>query len=231
MAAVTGGRAKELLPLGSRAVLDRIVEEAAASGARQIVVVSSPDKPEIAERYGHYPGITVANQREPLGLGHAIAVGLRSAPTTATRAMILLGDTVYAGGSPLGRLSSIGFDGAIAIEPVDADQVSQYGIVALSPQGDRIMDVVEKPSPETAPSRYAIAARYVFSERMLDRIAYAATRHEREGIGELGLTGILRAALATGKTILRPVTLLGHERRVDCGSPEEYAAAMELTWD
>lgn len=231
MAAVTGGRAKELLPLGSRTVLDRIVEEAAASGARQVVIVSSPGKPEIAERFSRFPGITVAVQEEPLGLGHAIAVGLRGAPSPPTRAMVLLGDTVYAGGSPLGRLSSIGFDGAIAIEPVDADQVSQYGIVALSPQGDRVTDVIEKPSLDAAPSRYAVAGRYVFGERLLDRISLAATRHEREGVGELGITGILRAALATGKTILRPVILQGHERRVDCGSPEEYAAAAELPWD
>ncbi|RYG38303.1 hypothetical protein EON81_03965 [bacterium] len=231
MAAVTGGRAKELLPLGSRAVLDRVIEEAAASGARQIFIVSSPNKPEIAARYGHFPGITVAIQEEPMGLGHAIAVGLRAAPSPPTRAMILLGDTVYAGGSPLGRLTTIGFDGAIAVEPVDQDQVSEYGIVSLSPQGDRIIDIVEKPRPEDAPSRIAIASRYVFGERLLDRITLAATRHERDGVGELGLTPILRTALATGKTIIRPVTLTHSERRVDCGSPEEYNAAAELPWD
>ncbi|RYG46183.1 hypothetical protein EON79_10810 [bacterium] len=231
MTVVTRGLAKELLPLGSRAVLDRVIEEAAASGARQIILVSSPNKPEIAARYGNFPGITIAIQEEPMGLGHAIAVGLRAAPSPPSRAMILLGDTVYAGGSPLGRLTTIGFDGAIAVEPVDADQVSEYGIVALSVQGDRITDIIEKPKPEDAPSRIAIAARYVFSERILERIALTATRHERGGTGELGLTGILRAALANHKTILRPVTLLHNERRVDCGSPEEYRAAAELFWD
>src|SRR2546421_545405 len=54
----------------------------------------------------------------------------------------------------------------VAVEEVPLDQTMHYGIVKVEPgEGDffRVINVVEKPKPGQAPSRLAIAGRYVFS--------------------------------------------------------------------
>ena len=53
----------------------------------------------------------------------------------------------------------------IALMEVAYDQVSSYGVAAIEPTGEddvvRITDLVEKPSPEDAPSNWIIIGRYV----------------------------------------------------------------------
>src|SRR5437870_2965973 len=54
----------------------------------------------------------------------------------------------------------------VAVERVSRKRTSDYGIVAARPAGDhlyQVTDLVEKPSPEEAPSDLAIIGRYILT--------------------------------------------------------------------
>lgn len=238
MRATTGGQPKELLPLGSKSVLERVIAEAQDAGVDQIVVVGSAQKPAIdrfVESLGE-PRICMVHQEVPLGLADAVA-----SPGTRESSLVMMGDTVFAGGSPCGRLLRAlneGYVATIAVQEVAPDQVRHYGIVEPMGRSNDIVKIVEKPAPEAAPSRWAVAARYALAREAMEALVVQAmlhreARHERE----LTLTDVLNFALngADGPDGQLPrmlmVPLQGAERRVDCGSPEEYTAASHLIWD
>ncbi len=108
---------------------------------------------------------------------------------------------------------------AIAVEEVPEDQVSMYGIVSPATEGDvfEIVDLVEKPKPAEAPSRLAIAGRYVLSPAIFDAIKRTDYDHR----GELQLTDAIRLMLREGKKIVG-VRLPADEKRYDIGNFESY---------
>ena len=108
----------------------------------------------------------------------------------------------------------------IAVEEVPLDQTMHYGIVRVEP-GDgehlRVVDVVEKPHPEEAPSRLAIAGRYVFSPLIFDMIR----RLEPDRRGEIQLTDAIQQMCEEGRRVLA-FKLPAHERRYDIGNFPSY---------
>ncbi|MCE7992376.1 MAG: UTP--glucose-1-phosphate uridylyltransferase [Roseivirga sp.] len=129
-------------------------------------------KTEVLERLetiGHCK-IEFIEQSDLNGLGGAIYLGkdfIGDEPFA-----VLLGDTIcdFEDRNPvLGQLIDVynQFKSSVtAIEEVPADYVNRYGIMGGDALSDGIYKVsqwVEKPEPELAPSRLAIAARYVFT--------------------------------------------------------------------
>jgi len=169
-------------------------------------------------------------QSVQLGLGHA--VGLGESYAQGQPFVIALGDSIIESkGTPsvLRRLidafAQTGAAAAIALEEVDPADVSHYGIAAPDggPLGGfdgnvfRIGDLVEKPSPDEAPSRLAIAGRYVVSSAVFD-----ALRRTPPGKGgEIQLTDAFRIMLREGKTLIG-LRLGPGERRHDIGNFESY---------
>lgn len=228
MAAVTGGGPKELLKLGSRSVIQRVVDEAIEAEVDRIAVISSPNKPEIDE-FARQSHLDILHQ--PLMRGLADAVCLAG---TIDDVIVLLGDCVYQGGSPASRMVALidkGVHGCIAVEQVPDHEVSRYGIVEINEFNGAIKKILEKPSLEETGSRWAVAARYAFSKPLMSFLCEAceaALRNQTEG--EVSLTEILREAIAAGYDI-KAVAVQKDQKRVDCGSPEEYAEARILNWD
>ena len=169
-------------------------------------------------------------QSEQLGLGHA--VGLAESYAEGEAFVVALGDSIIESvGSPsvLRRLidafEQTGASAAIALEEVAAEDVTRYGIAA--PEGDplpsfggdvvRIRDLIEKPEAHEAPSRLAIAGRYVVTPAVFD-----ALRRTQPGKGgEIQLTDALRLMLREGKTLIG-LRLRPGERRHDIGNFESY---------
>jgi UTP--glucose-1-phosphate uridylyltransferase len=135
-------------------------------------------------------------QGEPLGLGHAVLV---------TRALVgdepfavILGDDVIDADPPALRQMVQVFDEVqgpvLAVERVERDQVSAYGIIDAEPMQDgvyKIRDLVEKPAPDEAPSNLAIIGRYILTPDVFETLA--TTRRDRTG--EIQLTNGLRQLL------------------------------------
>jgi len=111
----------------------------------------------------------------------------------------------------------------VAVEEVPVESVSQYGVVRPGSDGDtfQILDLVEKPSPEEAPSRLAIAARYVFTPAIYDALDVTPSGKG----GEIQLTDAIRILIQRGDRVLG-VRLGAGERRYDIGNFESYFEAF-----
>lgn len=93
------------------------------------------------------------------------------------------------------------------------DQVSAYGVAKIKPTGEsgvyEILDVVEKPKPQEAPSNYAVIGRYALTGDFLSLL------NSFNGQNELGITDVTLKYLKQGGKIY------GWEfkgKRFDCGS-------------
>jgi len=111
----------------------------------------------------------------------------------------------------------------VAIEEVPAEEVSKYGVVDGEVMQDgniRISKLVEKPSPEDAPSNLAVIGRYILTPDIFDIL-----RDTPEGKGgEVQLTDALMQQAEAGRVI-------GYRfkgRRFDCGSIEGFVEATNF---
>jgi UTP--glucose-1-phosphate uridylyltransferase len=153
------------------------------------------DQAEMVRQIGSMVRFSYTRQKEPLGLGHAV-LEARDLVDDEPFA-VLLGDVIMTGARPVTRqlidvYESTG-QGAIAVETVPREQVHLYGIVAADPPVDgkalyRIRDLVEKPSPEEAPSTLAVVGRYVLPPEIFEYLE----RTEPGRGGEIQLTDALR---------------------------------------
>lgn len=174
-------------------------------------------------------------QAEPLGLGHAVAcVEQVLSPDEDSVAVLLPDDLVL----PTGVLVTMakvreerGGTVLCAIE-VAPEEVSSYGVFDVEDVPDtadpnvlRVKGMVEKPSPDSAPSRYAAAGRYV-----LDRAVFDALRRVPRGAGgEIQLTDAIALLIAEGHPVH---VVVHHGTRHDLGNPGGYLkAAVDFALD
>ena len=112
----------------------------------------------------------------------------------------------------------------IAVEEVTEDEVSKYGIVtpgATNGSFFRVTDIVEKPSAKEAPSRLAIAARYVFSPEIFEVIAATPPRAN----GEVYLTDCIQDLVDRDLPVYC-VKLPPGSKRHDIGNFESFFRAF-----
>ena len=212
---------KEMLPIGARPALELIVEEARAAGADEIVLVISHGKELIREYFRDDPSIRFVYQEEQRGLGHAVLQAAEAVGGGGSPVLVLLGDALVAGGNASAELMAVsaahGGAGVIGLERVPREKVSRYGIVKM--EDGRIVDMVEKPAPDAAPSDMAIAGRYLLDAAVFGLLA---TQTPGKG-GEIQLTDAIRRLLAE-----KPVYGCVYSgKRQDIGSPAGYFAALK----
>jgi UTP--glucose-1-phosphate uridylyltransferase len=167
-------------------------------------------------------------QRKLLGLGHAV---LCAQPFTGDQPFVVaLGDSIiglHAQSKVVERMIDIFAEqqaaAVIAFEEVPYDEVHQYGIAKPKQPGEvfEVLDLIEKPSIEEAPSNLAIAARYVLSPAIFDAIRYT---QPGKG-GEIQLTDAIRLLMQNGGKIFG-IRLNGNEKRYDIGNFESYFNAF-----
>ena len=112
----------------------------------------------------------------------------------------------------------------LAVQEVALDQTRRYGIVAGKKTAEHLMKVsamVEKPAPEVAPSRMAVAGRYILTPAVFKHI-----RSQKPGVGgELQLTDGIASLLAEESVYAFEYG----GKRYDCGSKEGFLqATVEL---
>lgn len=223
MAAITRGAPKELLSVGRSSVLSYVVNEAFLSGASEVCVVGSRLKPAISEFVlgSGDPRLLLREQAEPLGIADAVRAGAEAGQP----ALVLMGDTVFASGSPVFELRAKLEEGAwaaVAVHEVPLEEVSHYGVVGFDATG-QITQIVEKPAPLDAPGRFAIASRFALSGEASSALFEALGQRV---VPNLTLTDVLEEGLRAGKRVA-PVFLVETARLYDCGQPEGYFAAVE----
>jgi UTP--glucose-1-phosphate uridylyltransferase len=167
-------------------------------------------------------------QRQTLGLGHAV---LCARPFVGNQPFVVaLGDSIIgvdAQSDVVRRMVRCFVEqkasAVIAFEEVPAAEVQRYGIARPRDGGDvfEIADLVEKPGAGEAPSRLAIAARYVLSPSVFD----ALERTPPGKNGEIQLTDAIRSLIQDGARAYG-VRLTRGERRYDIGNFEAYFQAF-----
>jgi UTP--glucose-1-phosphate uridylyltransferase len=155
-------------------------------------------------------------QAEALGLGHAV---LCAKPVIGDEpfAVLLPDDLIWNRGpgalKQMADAAQASSASVIAVQDVPRAQTGSYGIVAtdafVGRQGS-ITAIVEKPSPETAPSNLAVVGRYVLSPRIFDLLE---TTTPGAG-GEIQLTDAISALLAEQKVLAYRF----QGTRFDCGT-------------
>ena len=221
---------KEMLPVGAKPAIHLIVEEALEAGADDVVIVISEGK-ELIRRYFEEddvlaPRIRFVYQKEQKGLGHAV---LQAAEMAEGLSLVLLGDALVTGPNPSAEMVAIskanGGASVVGLERVPPERVSRYGIVSVdggvpaSGESARIVDLVEKPRLEDAPSDLAIAGRY-----LLDGAIFGLLSTQKPGHGgEIQLTDAIRRLLETRDVY----GYVYPGRRQDIGNPKGYLKALE----
>jgi UTP--glucose-1-phosphate uridylyltransferase len=157
-------------------------------------------------------------QPRALGLGHAV---LCAEPLVGNEPFaVLLPDDLMCGleGGPnvLAQMVDVFQDfptSLVAVQEVPRDHVKRYGIVAGDQVADRIIKVgtmVEKPSPEEAPSRMGVSGRYILTPAVFQEIR----NNPRGAGGEIQLTDGIAKLMATEG--VHAYQYKG--KRYDCGS-------------
>lgn len=93
--------------------------------------------------------------------------------------------------------------GVIAAQEVPMEEISRYGAAKLKPGTDRneLEYIVEKPSPDQAPSNLAQLGRFVFSAKIVDILAQLETGKG----GELWLTDAVAKLATTDSVLVHPI--------------------------
>ena len=182
--------------------------------------------------------ITYIPQKELKGLGDAVLQAkdfVNNEPF-----IVLLGDTVLRSTgqkSVAGQLKEVyekTFSSVVASEHVPREKISKYGIIEagksqISGNTDKVLEVlslVEKPSPEEAPSDLAIASRYLFTPGIFEELENTPPGKGRE----IQLTDAMKSLLKKEKMFTRIID----GKRYDLGSKTgflksnfEFALARE----
>ncbi len=243
----TKAQPKEMLAVVDRPAIQYVVEEAVAAGLHDVLVVTSRGKSAIEDHFDRLPELEAeldrkgkhdaldtvvalaqgprmhyVRQGEPLGLGHAVAMAADH--VGGSPFAVLLPDDLMVDDAALlrGMLAAHGERGAsvIALKKVPSDEISAYGCPRVEPVDGslvRIHEIVEKPSPEDAPSDLAVTGRYVFSPTIFDALGKA----EPGKGGEIQLTDAI-GALAASEPVYGWVFSDG---RYDVGTPLDHLRA------
>ncbi len=167
-------------------------------------------------------------QRRQRGLGDAI--GCAQYFTADHPFVVALGDSIMGLEQPSRVVSQMlavyrehPGSSVIAVEEVPLSRVSRYGIVHPGSEGEAfpIQALIEKPSPEKAPSNLAIAGRYVLSPSIYDALAETSP----DSGGEVQLTHAIQRLLELGQPVIG-VRLSEKEKRYDIGNFQSYFEAF-----
>ncbi len=193
----TKAQPKEMLPIVDKPAIQYIIEEAIASGIEEILIITGRNKRSIEDHFdrsvelelqlkeqGKYEllglveeisNITVhfIRQKEAKGLGHAVLCAKQFVGNEPFA--VMLGDDIVDAKVPcLRQLMDVYRDykgSVLGVQEVSKEKVSSYGIVNPKPIKQNVwqaLDLIEKPSPEEAPSQLAVLGRYILEPEIFE---------------------------------------------------------------
>jgi UTP--glucose-1-phosphate uridylyltransferase len=241
---------KELLPVVDKPALQYIVEEAAAAGLTDVLLVTGRGKSSMVDHFDRRPdlemqleasgktdlleavrrpcelaAIHTSRQPEPLGLGHAVLCA--AAHVGNQPFAVMLGDDLVDERDPLlpRMLDLQAQTGGIVVGLVEvpADRTSLYGIATASPTDEE--DVVAISGMVEKPDPHEAPSNLAVIGRYVlpgDIFDVLATTEPGRG-GEIQLTDAIATMANTG-TPVHGVLFRG--RRYDTGDRQSYLRAV-----
>ncbi|MBI3961508.1 MAG: glucose-1-phosphate thymidylyltransferase [Deinococcus sp.] len=216
---LTYSRAKQLIPVANRPILDYVIEDLAAAGIQDIGMVVGDTAQEVqsalgdGSRFGVH--LTYVYQEQPLGLAHAVKIArdfLGSDPF-----LMYLGDNLLQGGITdfVREFQRRQPDALILLTRVPNPQ--EYGVAVLV--NHQVVKLVEK--PREPPSDLALVGIYLFNaevHQVIDTLQPSAR-------GELEITEAIQGLVDRGRTV-RPCLVQGWWK--DTGRAEDVLDANRL---
>jgi len=231
---------KEMLPLADKPVIQYIIEEAAASGIEDILIVTNRQKSAMDDYFDYFPELEeklrksnkddyanavrdaadIANifyvrQKETKGLGHAIWRAKRFIGNEPFA--VLLGDDVMHSDVPVTKQlidAAVEYQcSAVGVKSVSDEALTAYCSLKVEPLKNnlhRVFDMIEKPKIEQKFSNFAILGRYVLTPAVFDIL-----ENQSPGFGgEIQLTDGLKSLLSA-----EPIVAVDFEgKRYDTGN-------------
>ena len=216
---------KAMFPLVDKPILQYDVEEAIKFGIKEIIFVTGPETGCIEDHFSQSPKLEAILQRkgkhmelekirglselasyvsvtqsEPLGLGSAILCAREL--VGGEPFMVILGDDVIDPDTPcLPDMINIHkkYAGSVlSLYSVPIEEVSAYGVASVEELKDgtlRVSTLVEKPTPEQAPSNLIVIGRYILTPDIFEKLERVSP-----GIrGEVQLTDAIIKQVEEGK--------------------------------
>lgn len=230
---------KEMVPVVDKPAIQYVVEEAAQSGATEVLIITARGKTALADHFDRLPElegileargkrealmkvlnptmlarVSFVRQQQALGLGHAV----RCARSFADRGpfFVLLPDDLILSEVPvcmqLTAMLRQAHESVIAVQRVPREDTEKYGVVSIDADTGLVNGIIEKPHPDDAPSDLAVVGRYLLQPDVfahLERISPGAG-------GELQLTDALASMIRAGLPV-RACEFVG--TRFDTGTP------------
>lgn len=242
MAALTGGHAKELLPVAGRPLLLWVLAECALSGVEEVLVVAAPHKQDVidvARAAGGKPDmprrVETIIQREPRGLADAIRHGIGFVANDPFG--VALPDNLFIAETPALRQLIDAHHGTnknvvavVELFPEDAERAGPTAIFPGRLEGD-LYEIADIPSKgargstfdlKGAASGFTGVGRYVF---LTDEVFAAIDEVERNLSpgAELDDVPVMQLLLAPARLIGRRIV----GDFLDVGLPVGYKEANE----
>jgi UTP--glucose-1-phosphate uridylyltransferase len=217
---------KEMLPIVDTPAIQLVVEEAVASGARTVVMISGRHKQAIEDHFdcayelehtlsersktdvvkqmqhiSALANVVSIRQKTPLGLGHAVLCGK---PAIADDYFgVMLPDDLFDAEVPcMQQLWQAHLEhkkSVVALMPVSLEETRLYGVAAGRALTDSVLlvdQLVEKPQAHP-PSHLAVIGRYVLTSSIFEALESTAV-----GVGqEIQLTDALQQLARRGELI------------------------------
>ncbi len=163
---------KELLMIGEKAVIEHVIDAMKLAGITEITIVVGWKKHAILDYLGSGSRLDVninyVVQDEQNGLAKAVATGERILDNDDFA--VILGDNFFYPKTFLKDLISFhhehNADATLGVTEVD--DVTRHGIIKA--KGNKVIDLIEKPKVDIAPSNLGLMGVYIFKSSIFDMI-------------------------------------------------------------
>jgi UTP--glucose-1-phosphate uridylyltransferase len=241
----TKSQPKEMLPLVDKPCIQYLVEEAVASGAKEIIIITADGKRSIKDHFGFSSKLykhlkkhqktealqeieaieklakfTYVKQTKPLGDGHAILCAkhlIKDEPFA-----VLFGDDIY--DSKIPALTQLLKEykkhktPIIGLHKIPKKDCEKYGMAKVD-KNNKIQSLIEKPKLKDCPSNLAVIGKYIITPELLQDLINAQKTNKNK---ELRLIDGM-------KKFIKHSPIYGHEikgTRFDTGDKLGYIKAI-----
>ena len=162
------------------------------------------------------------NQEEQKGLGHAILLA-EDLISDEPFAILLPDDLFLSDNSCLSQLKEVykqTGNSVIAVNKINSENIHKYGVIKPGITNEKaidILDIIEKPSTEDAPSDIAVCGRYILDSNIFNYLKNISP----DKSNEIQLTDAIKAML-----IDKNISACLYEgEKFDCGSKKGFVEA------
>ena len=237
---------KEMLTVVDRPLIQYAVDEAREAGIEQMIFVTGRGKSSLVDYFDMgfeleatmskagksldpltpsrmgFGEIVSVRQQQPLGLGHAVWCA-RHIVDNEPFAVLLPDDLMVGQPGALKQMvdayAELGGN-VVCAQEVPADKTASYGIITpgqTKGAATEVRGLVEKPSPEEAPSRLGVVGRYILQPEVMDVLGEG----QRGAGGEIQLTDGMAQLIGKQPFHALKVDAVRH----DCGDKAGFVLA------